>query len=349
MDSLGQGVSKLTGEVTFIPKTAIGDKGDALVVAHKKKVQFARVNLLRERSELRIDPFCRHFEDCPSCHYQHLTYEDELRYKEQAFRNLFRRLPLPELNIISSSSRAEYRNRIQLHYSLKSKLIGMLDAGKIIPIPNCLIGVPQIQQELNRLYTNQQWLKEAPDSPLEGHLEIYWVQGKLQLTWNKAYAEGGFTQVNQEMNSKLKSLLSEVWGMNGQGHLLDLFAGNGNLSEGLNYSERLCVDHYPHSNLGQEFFHQNLYASDALGNVLNRMGSKINRLLLDPPRSGLKNLSHWLKTFSPEDVAYVSCDPHTLVRDLAGVEDYRITRAYLLDFFPSTFHFESLIFLVRKS
>lgn len=33
MDSLGQGVSKVTDKVTFIPKTVVGDKGEAVLIS----------------------------------------------------------------------------------------------------------------------------------------------------------------------------------------------------------------------------------------------------------------------------------------------------------------------------
>jgi tRNA/tmRNA/rRNA uracil-C5-methylase (TrmA/RlmC/RlmD family) len=71
-------------------------------------------------------------------------------------------------------------------------------------------------------------------------------------------------------------------------------------------------------------------------------------LILDPPRSGLKNLQDWLNEFRPRFVAYVSCDPHTLVRDLMGIENYKVTELHLIDFFPGTFHYESMVFLEEK-
>src|SRR5690606_10871583 len=129
---------------------------------------------------------------------------------------------------------------------LKSKLIGMRDPGThaITPIPNCLVGLPEVLAEVRRLYHNETWLKEAPSDTSEGHVEIY-LQGRdLKLSWNRPYAEGGFTQVFEEMNQKLKAILEDHWQTEQPTGLLDLFAGNGNLSNNLNYSERLCVDVY---------------------------------------------------------------------------------------------------------
>ncbi|MCM2350627.1 MAG: hypothetical protein NDI69_11460 [Bacteriovoracaceae bacterium] len=352
MDSLGQGVSKITDKVTFIPKTVVGDKGEAEILSEKKGVAFARMTKLGQSSDKRVTPACVHFANCPSCHYLHVDYAQELLYKKESFERLFRKLPLPELEVVGANRRTAYRNRVQLHYSLKSKLLGMRDPQtfQITSIPKCLIGVPEVQKELERLYENNQWLKEAPPAPLEGHVEIYWINNDLKVSWNRPYAEGGFTQVFEEMNQKLKSILHHSWNPEQPTELLDLFGGNGNLSDGLNYSKRLCVDMYQKIP-GTDFLSQDLYDERALKNIkseLKKRSMKVEHLLLDPPRSGLKNLKVWIEDLKPKTIAYVSCDPHTLARDVQSLEGYHLKKAFLIDFFPSTFHFESFIILERN-
>lgn len=353
VDSLGQGVSKITDKITFIPKTAIGDKGEAILVSEKKGVAFARAEKLSESSTQRIKPECPHFSNCPSCHFLHVDYAQELRYKKENFERLFRNLPLPAVEVIAADRRLAYRNRIQLHYSLKSKLLGMRDPHSfgILPIPECLIAVPEVASELRRLYSNDQWSKEAPANIPEGHVEIYWHQNELKVNWNRPYSEGGFTQVFDEMNQKLKDLLKKLWLPNNPTNLLDLFGGNGNLSNDLNYSNRLCVDLYQDLP-GADFFSQDLYGEHALSRVKKELIKRsmiVESLLLDPPRSGLKNIKEWVTTFNPQTIAYVSCDPQTLARDLKDLKGYTFRKAFLIDFFPSTFHFESFIILDREN
>ncbi len=74
-------------------------------------------------------------------------------------------------------------------------------------------------------------------------------------------------------------------------------------------------------------------------------------IILDPPRCGagcevMRRIEEW----APEAVIYVSCDPQTLVRDLAVLtgRDYRIDFIQGLDLFPQTFHFESVVHLTRR-
>jgi 23S rRNA (uracil1939-C5)-methyltransferase len=351
IDTLGQGVSKLSGKVTFIAKTMIGDEGEAQVVSERKGVIFARLKNLHKASSHRITPECIHFAQCPSCHFLHISYEEELKIKKESFQRLMRKMELPDVNVIGAPERFSYRNRIQLHYSLKSKLIGMRDplSQTIIPIPSCKIAIGPVTQELTRLYQNDQWIKEAPRSPVEGHVEIYQHEGAVKVTWNGPYAAGGFSQVYELMNQKLKSTIKEEVGK--LVGVLDLFGGNGNLSQNLNYSQRLCVDLYS-SPQGADFFSQDLYHRNALSNVISevkRRNLRLTHLLIDPPRSGLKDLCNWVSQFRPQHIIYVSCDPHTLARDLGGLADYSLKKAFVFDFFPSTFHFESLVILERKS
>ncbi len=350
MDSLGQGVSKMGPKVTFVPKTLPGEEGEATVSAERKGVVFARLESVSKVSKERIKPECMHFDQCPSCHYLHTNYENELAFKRLSLEKLFQRIPHPDIELIQAPRRLGYRNRVQLHYDVKKQMIGMLDVGanRITPIPQCLIGETAIKQEMTRLYENQNWMREALAQVPQGHVEIYLRDGVVQKTWNKPYAEGGFTQVFEEMNQVLKARLKSWFGSE-KSDLLDLFAGNGNLSEELNYSRRLCVDLYQKVP-GEDFISQHLYAEEALSAVKKMAatnGLKDPHILLDPPRSGMKNLNDWVNAFKPKKLAYVSCDPHTLVRDIQPLENYRIEHLLLLDFFPSTFHFETVIFLQR--
>ena len=71
--------------------------------------------------------------------------------------------------------------------------------------------------------------------------------------------------------------------------------------------------------------------------------------LLDPPRKGLQEaVVTCLLRHRPPVVAYLSCDPATLARDLArlgGDGGYRVESVQPLDFFPNTSHVETLAVL----
>lgn len=352
MDSLGQGVSKLSDRVTFIGKTLPDEEGDTEIFVDRKGVSFGMLKNLKKPSTQRIESICPHFNSCPSCHYLHTSYSNEIEFKLKSFEKLFYKLPLSNIKVIQSPKRVGYRNRIQLHYDTKLRLLGMFNSlnHTIVPVPNCLIAVGPVLDELKKLYLDNSWLLHAPENQPRGHVEIYFKDGKVQVTWNRPYAEGGFTQVYAEMNELMNQEVAQWMATKSPTNLLDLFAGAGNLSNKLHFNSRLCVDLYKNTP-GEDFISTDLYESGALSQIkkeLKRRNWSPEIVLIDPPRSGMKDINLWLEEFKPQYVAYVSCDPHTLIRDLLTLTHYQISQAYLLDFFPSTFHFESLIFLERK-
>ena len=73
-------------------------------------------------------------------------------------------------------------------------------------------------------------------------------------------------------------------------------------------------------------------------------------IMVDPPRKGLdnKSIDNILK-IKPNRLVYISCNPATLVRDLAKLEDaYNIQTIKPVDMFPFTSHTESVAVLKLK-
>lgn len=69
-------------------------------------------------------------------------------------------------------------------------------------------------------------------------------------------------------------------------------------------------------------------------------------VLLDPPRAGLGGqVIERLVAMGAPQIAYVSCDPATLARDLRALIEhgYRIDSVTAVDMFPQTFHVETVV------
>ncbi len=89
------------------------------------------------------------------------------------------------------------------------------------------------------------------------------------------------------------------------------------------------------------------YILDNFINIKNIIPSFI---MLDPPRKGLdnKSIENILK-IKPNRMVYISCNPATLVRDLAKFEDfYNIKEIQPVDMFPFTSHVECIAVLCLK-
>ena len=73
-------------------------------------------------------------------------------------------------------------------------------------------------------------------------------------------------------------------------------------------------------------------------------------IVVDPPRMGLgAEITALLSQVAASDLAYVSCDPATLARDLRVLisSGYEIQSIVLADLFPQTFHLETVVRMRR--
>jgi 23S rRNA (uracil1939-C5)-methyltransferase len=177
-----------------------------------------------------------------------------------------------------------------------------------------------------------------------------------------------FFQVNRFLVEEL--LETMVGGAKG-GYALDLYAGVGffTLPLAKAFSKVVSVD----ANLsatrdlrqnaeiaGASIVSENEHTEDFLKKAQDRP----DLVLLDPPRAGLgAEAASRLANLGAQDIAYLSCDPATLARDLAVLtgserkpessvsaeQKYEIAEVHLFDLFPQTFHIETLVRLRRVS
>ncbi len=372
MDPLGQGVSKKE-KITFIEKTLPGEKGQTTIYKEVKGVSFGFINNeddLKIKSNDRIHPECPHYWKCPGCQYLHTNYKNEISFKRKSLERhilpLTKTLPTtPEVKIHSAMRRFQYRNRVQLHYDLTKKKLGLKNTKlkEIIEIPNCRILNPKTESELKALYNNKKWIevvqKNNPSPHLKkGHIEIY-NKGKdtQSLAINQPYAHLGFSQVFEEMNLKLKDFLTQktesLLGNSNKNVILDLFGGNGNLTRQFK-SPVIVIDNCElNENIlsqYQTFHKRNLYQKDILKDLIQLTKSKkVEGLIVDPPRAGIKGLDKWTEHFKPNFLFFISCNPSVLKRDLAPIIKlgYKLNEIHLFDLFPSTQHYETIVLLTK--
>lgn len=352
IDPLGQGVFKEGEEIFFIPKVLPKEEGTFEILKTKKGVNLGRLLELTKSSELRSKPECEHFDKCPGCHFQHMDYKTELEFKTNTFRRLLKRISeSPEISLIPSTQRFHYRNRVQLHYNVKEQKIGFLDAKSqdYIEPTNCIISNQNVQNEVDHLLNNSNWIKKARKlKQNKGHVEVYFNNFEVKINWNKKYSDGGFTQVNKDTNDLFKETLKKIIPSNS--NILDLFGGNGNMSDLLEYKNRMCIDIYKSQSLSDDFISLDLFNSESLDDfkAIDKI-KDFDLIVIDPPRSGFKNISSWINAYPVKTIAYISCNAQTLVRDIQEIHsEYKVKSAFLIDFFPATYHFESCIILEKR-
>ena len=104
------------------PGVAPGDVVDLRITKKKKQYREAVAERIRERSPLRTEPFCEHFGTCGGCKWQHIRYDEQLRFKQQQVVDHLTRIgkvALPghgtaEIRpILSAEPTQYYRNKLE--------------------------------------------------------------------------------------------------------------------------------------------------------------------------------------------------------------------------------------------
>ena len=84
--------------------------------------------------------------------------------------------------------------------------------------------------------------------------------------------------------------------------------------------------------------------------LLSRAAFHPNLLIADPPRAGIhRKVIEQILDLMPDKIIYVSCNPSTLARDLALLnERYLVGKVQPLDLFPNTHHVETVVLLEKR-
>ena len=112
---LGFGVAKADGAVIFASDTVPGDEAEIKIIKEAQSYYIARLERLIAPSEARVSDRCP-IDACKSCAYKKLSYENELKLKENGVKETFKKAGLSDVRIlpvIPSPETCHYRNKAQ--------------------------------------------------------------------------------------------------------------------------------------------------------------------------------------------------------------------------------------------
>lgn len=173
----GNGLGRQNGKVVFIPLTAPGDTVEFNPKKEKKGYIEGELLNIVESSPIRREPPCPVFGECGGCSWQHLPYEEQLKAKEDIFRETMWRLGTVEresiLPIIAAPSEFNYRNRAQFKASV---IEGQFHAGFFKRQSHALIDIdscPLMSPLINSIFAEMKnLLAEAPFKEKVSQIEI---------------------------------------------------------------------------------------------------------------------------------------------------------------------------------
>lgn len=171
-----------------------------------------------------------------------------------------------------------------------------------------------------------------------------------------------FTQVNQDINPKMIALALELLDLNENDRVLELFCGLGNFTLPMaRFAKQITgvegdaeLIQRANKNAAQnEISNTDLHVANLMEDVSGASWLKkdYDKLLLDPPRSGAKEMLPYIAKMKIKHIVYVSCNPSTLARDagiLVNEMGYTLEKAGIMDMFPHTAHVESIALFTKK-
>ncbi len=171
-----------------------------------------------------------------------------------------------------------------------------------------------------------------------------------------------FTQVNSEMNREMIAQAIRLLDLKSSDTVLDLFCGLGNFTlpiarfakrvigiEGSMQMVNRATFNAKHNQItNSEFYAANLMEPSETAEWLKIPYDKI---LLDPPRTGAKEIIPLIANKLASKIVYVSCNPATLARDageLVHQYRYHLKQVGVINMFPHTSHIEAIALFEKK-
>ncbi len=120
----GEGIAKIDGYTIFIPNAIKGEKIKILIVKANTNFGFGKILEILEKSPERVEPVCPVYNKCGGCTLQHMSYEAQMRFKEEKVRKTLEKFGIKNLvePIIGMGIPYNYRNKAQ--YPCQNGMIG---------------------------------------------------------------------------------------------------------------------------------------------------------------------------------------------------------------------------------
>ncbi|MCO6478242.1 MAG: 23S rRNA (uracil(1939)-C(5))-methyltransferase RlmD [Phaeodactylibacter sp.] len=172
------------GQVIFAENTAPGDVADVLALRKKKGFLMGVPQHFHHYSEDRVEPFCRHYDVCGGCQWQHLAYEAQARHKQKVVEDALKRIGKVDVEefmpIISAERTRYYRNKLEFSFSNKRWLTREeIDSG--VSNQEDVLGFHRAGAFDKVVDIDHCWLQEAPSNELRNGIRRIAIERGLSF------------------------------------------------------------------------------------------------------------------------------------------------------------------------
>ena len=164
--SNGQAVGRAEGMAIFVFGPLPNERATIRITAVKQNYAVGTVVRMLERSDARAEPFCPVFGACGGCQVQHLSYDQQLTWKQALVSNALQRIggiATPDVKpTIGMPNPRAYRNKMALVVDRSNNGFGFYKqrSHDIVPIGHC----PIVQPSLDRCIASLLDLRSDPQT-----------------------------------------------------------------------------------------------------------------------------------------------------------------------------------------
>ena len=178
-DSLGPN-NTVTKKVLFVPFAAVGDVADIKILRSRTSFAEGTIERLITPSPVRVSPKCEQFGVCGGCKWQHIPYEEQLKFKQQQVMDALTRIgkvELPECTPIDGSRNIwNYRNKLEFTFADRRWLTyeEIAQGGDIAAAPALGFHVPNMFDKV--LDINKCHLQPEPSNAIRDFIKAYCIE-----------------------------------------------------------------------------------------------------------------------------------------------------------------------------
>ena len=374
----GEVLASLNGNAFPIPFTIPGERVEVEVVEDKKGAKSVAHTRIINPSPHRVQPPCPYFGECGGCQWQHVAYSRQLEMKRDILTLHLREtagIAEPYVtDTIPSPSTTGYRNHARFSVNREGYLgFTRTGARRHLKIDRCLLMHDRINSILKDLQGRVRSLRQVSvrcgvgtgNLLVQPRLDVPGINfetGQTHFTeslfgYSFRVSSPSFFQVNTPQAERMAAELRDRLQPTGDEVLADAYGGVGAFAVLLAafYRRIITLEESPSAIddaiINCRPFPNVTVVKGKSEDVLPTLDPRPDSVILDPPRTGCHpTVLEFLANLAPRKIAYVSCAPGTLARDLriliAG--GYSLREAVAIDMFPQTRHVESISILERR-
>lgn len=316
LDHKGRGIAKLDNKIVFIENALPQEEVEIDIFSSKKNYSLANVKEIITPSLKRVKSPCKYFKICGGCDIMHMSYNDQLLFKENKVKEILHHYVDTNLKInkiVSSDLSLNYRNKTTFHID---KDLGLCkkNSNDLVFIDECLISNNKINNTIPYLkkldFKNISKITvrgsndimvviETTDSNLNiEHIKdiaasIYLkINDEYKLIYGKPYiyekigkykyaiSPNSFFQINNNVCFKLYSKINDYVKENK--NVLDLYCGIGSIGIFVNEKNDIYGIEINKSAIKDANLNKNLNNIENINFICGDSGKSINNLKFNP-------------------------------------------------------------------